>query len=65
MTTIEINTTTAFKGKYQVEVSDNTQLKGSGISKAKHVGDLNIYWATKKAIERLKTQFECKEISRW
>ena len=65
MTTLTIFTDNSLKGKYQIEVSNSTQLMGVGISKAKHCGDLNCYFVTKKAIENLKKSYECVEISKW
>jgi hypothetical protein len=64
-TTLTIYTNNIVKGKYQIEVSNNTILSGSGIEKAKNVGNLNIYFATKKAIDKLKEQFTCNEVSKW
>lgn len=65
MTTLTVNTNNLLKGKYQVQVSDDTQLSGRGISKCKHVGDLNVYMITKKTIENLKSEFNVIEKSRW
>jgi hypothetical protein len=65
MTTITIFANNTRNGKTQIEVSDNTQLKATGISKAKYVGDLNIYMATAKALENIKKTYTCTEVSRW
>ena len=65
MTTLTIITANSANGKHSVEVSDSTVLTGAGIEKAKYVGNLNIYMATPKAIERLKKQFTCNEVSKW
>lgn len=65
MTTITIYSNNSVNGKFQIEVSDNTQLSGSGISKDKYCGNLNCYFATKNAIEKLKKTYTCNEISKW
>ena len=65
MTTLTVNTNNILKGKFQVQVSDDTQLNGKGISKCKYVGDLNIYMITKNAIETLKGKFNVVENSKW
>ena len=65
MTTLTVNTNNLLKGKFQVQVSDDTQLTGRGISKCKYVGDLNVYMITRKTIETLKGKFNVVENSKW
>lgn len=65
MTELTIYPDTGYKGKFQIEVSDITILSGTGITKDKHSGNLNCYYATKKAIEKLKTVYNFVEKTRF
>lgn len=45
------------KGKYSVEAPKGVTLKGQGITRSKYCGELNCYWVTKKAMERLGNKY--------
>lgn len=65
MTTLTIFKNNSLRGKHLVEVSDNTILSGTGITKAKYTGNCNCYMITYKRIEILKKQYKFNEVSKW
>ena len=50
------------KGKSPIQLNDNIELSGPGISKDNTCGNLNGYWVTKNALNKLKTKYNYTEI---
>ena len=51
-----------FKGTYHIEVIGSSKLAGLGIKKNNYCGNLNCYFVTKKAMNKLKDNYKVIEL---